>query len=249
MPPILLVLCCQAVGLAVVLLVSRTLGPAAAGSALVRALAVGACAAALGRMIGLDSWWMAIQLVFAPAVWLATSTRLPSWIWLAAFLALAAIYWSTFRTQVPLYLSSSKVRQALIPLLPAGQFTFMDVGSGLGGVLIDLAAARPDGEFHGIESAPVPWLISRIAAATRGRGRCHPHYGSLWNADLSRYDVVFAYLSPVPMDALWAKVQREMRPGTLFISNTFAVRAAGQPGRVVRVDDLHQSTLHLWIHA
>lgn len=248
-PPILLVLLCQALGVVLVLGATRLLGDSASGvPALARGVAIGVCAAMIGRLIGLDSWWMLIQLVFAPAVMLASSIRVPAWIWLTAFLTLAAVYWSTFRTQVPLYLSSTKVRQALIPLLPDGAFTFMDVGSGLGGVLIDLTAARPDGEYHGIESAPVPWLVSWIAARVRGRGRCHPHFGSLWNCDLSRYDVVFAYLSPVPMSALWDKVQREMRPGTLFISNTFAVQAAEQPGRVVQVDDLHRSTLHVWMH-
>jgi hypothetical protein len=248
-PPILLVLLCQAIGAVVVLGAVRLLGPSAAEiPALAGGVAIGACAALLGRAIGLDPWWVLIQLVFVPAVMLATSIRAPAWVWLLAFLTLAAVYWSTFRTQVPLYLSSRKVRQALIPLLPDGAFTFMDVGSGLGGVMIDLSTVRPDGAFHGIESAPVPWLVSWIVAAVRGRGRCHPHFGSLWNCDLSRYDVVFAYLSPVPMAALWEKVQREMRPGTLFISNTFAVAAAEHPGRVVQVDDLHRSTLHVWTH-
>ncbi len=247
-PPILIVLLCQAVALAVVMAALRAMGPGVADTPLLRAMLIGACAAVLGRVIGLDLWWMPIQLVFGPAVLLVSSTRVPAWVWMSGFLTLAAIYWSTFRTQVPLYLSSTKVRQALVPLLPAGAFRFMDVGSGLGGVLIDLAAARPDGEFHGIESAPVPWLVSRIATAVRGRGRCQPAFGNLWNCDLSTYDVVFAYLSPVPMAALWDKVQREMRPGTLFISNTFAVDVAGPAGRVVQVDDLHRSTLHVWTH-
>jgi hypothetical protein len=225
------------------------LGDAAAGlPAIARGVAIGGCAALLGKVIGLDSWWFLIQLGFVPAVMLASATRVPAWVWLVAFVMLAAVYWSTFRTQVPLYLSSAQVRQALIPLLPNGPFRFMDVGSGVGGVLLDLAAARPDGEYHGIESAPVPWLVSRIRATLKGGGRCHPHFGSLWNCDLGDYDVVFAYLSPVPMSALWDKVQREMRPGSLFISNTFAVAEAERPGRVVQVNDRHRSTLHVWIH-
>ena len=51
-------------------------------------------------------------------------------------------------------------------------------------------------------------------------------------------DVVYAFLSPAPMPRLWEKVQREMRPGTLFISNRFIVPgvkphqriATGEPG-------------------
>lgn len=212
---------------------------------LVAALLTGAYAAALSQVAGLDRWWLVIQLLFTPAVVLAGSFRLPSWVWISLFLLLVAVYWSTFQTQVPLYLSSRKVRLALVPLLPPGRFTFMDVGSGVGGVLTDLSAERPDGEFHGIESAPFPWLVSWLRFAIGGHRNCHAHLGSLWNCDLGAYDVVFAYLSPVPMAALWEKVQREMRPGSLFISNTFVV-AAAPPGRTVKVDDLHASTLHVW---
>ncbi len=211
------------------------------------ALVTGAFAALLSKAAGLDPWWMAIQFIFAPAALVGSSAAVPRWLSLTLFLLMVFVYWSTFRTQVPLYLSSTRVRQALLPLLPQGAFTFMDVGSGLGGVLTDLADARTDGRYSGIESAPFPWLVSWLRIAISRRSNCHAHFGSLWNTNLSQYDVVFAYLSPVPMAALWEKVQREMRPGSRFISNTFAV-ASVPPDQVVKVDDLHKSTLYLWMH-
>ncbi len=211
---------------------------------IVAALMTGVVAAVLGRLAGLDPWWIVIQVLFVPGAVLASSVPLPRWVWIALFAVLLAVYWSTFRTQVPLYLSSSKVRNALVPLLPPGRFTFMDVGSGLGGVLTDLAAQRADGEYHGIESAPVPWLLSWIRIRLGRHANCHAHWGSLWDCDLAEYDVVFAYLSPVPMAALWDKVQREMRPGTRFISNSFVTPVP--PDARVQVDDVHQSTLLVW---
>jgi hypothetical protein len=48
-------------------------------------------------------------------------------------------------------------------------------------------------------------------------------WGDFWNADLARHDVVYAYLSPAVMPRLWRKAQREMRPGTLLVSNSFTV--------------------------
>jgi hypothetical protein len=208
-------------------------------------LITGVVGALLGRRAGLDPWWMALQVAFPLGILAAQGAPVPSWVWLSLFLVLVVVYWSTFRTQVPLYLSSTRVRQALLPLLPAGPFTFMDVGSGVGGVLTDLSVLRADGEYHGIESAPLPWLVSRVRIAAGGHRNCHAQWGSFWNADLSQYDVVFAYLSPVPMAALWEKVRAEMRPGSTFISNTFVV-AASRPSRTITVDDLHQSTLHIW---
>ncbi|PWB56908.1 MAG: hypothetical protein C3F18_04775, partial [Nitrosomonadales bacterium] len=84
------------------------------------------------------------------------------------------------------------------------------------------------------------WLRMRLCPE-----RCEIRWGSLWHADLQPFDVVYAYLSPVPMADLWRKIQREMRPGTLFISNTFQVPGV-EPDEVVQLDDLHQSRLYLY---
>ncbi len=245
-PPIAIALVLQTAGAALAVGTAFLLAP---GGVLLRpmvaAFLTGAFAAGLSAIAKQERWWIVIQFLFTPAVVLVASTGVRSEIWIGLFLGLLAVYWTTFRTQVPLYLSSRKVRAALVPLLPSGPFTFMDLGSGVGGVLLDLAEARPDGEFHGIESAPVPWLISWVRVTLPRHRRCHVHLGSLWRCDLSRYDVVFAYLSPVPMGAIWEKVQAEMRPGSTFISNTFVV-SADAPPKQVQVDDLHRSTLHVW---
>lgn len=213
------------------------------------AIFCGIVAALLSRMFGLPGWWLPIQLFFLPSlVWAQSLNLSPSW-FLAAFLVLLAVYWSCFRIQVPLYLSSRKVWRALETMLPAGTakktFTFMDLGSGLGGVLLHLAKARPDGHFHGVESAPLPFLASWLRIRLDSNRNCQVRWGSLWSCDLSQYDVVFAYLSPVPMERLWLKAKNEMRPGALFISNTFAVPDYPPQDSIV-LDDLHRSTLYVW---
>lgn len=211
------------------------------------ALVCGLIAAALSQLAGLARWWLAIQMAFIPALVLMLKADLPPGVFLGAFLVLLLVYWSTFRTQVPLYLSSNKVWDALECLLPLPKadsgFRFIDLGSGLGGVLTHLARVRPDGHYAGIESAPLPLFWSWLR--TRTRQNCEVHWGSLWDCDLSRYDVVFAYLSPVPMERLWHKAKEEMRPGTLFISSTFTIPGQA-PNMTVQVDDLHQSTLLVW---
>ena len=246
-PPILIALLAQVVASALTVGVAYLLAPVGIVlRPMIAALLTGVFAAGIGKLAGLDPWWMVIQLVFVPAMLMTTSSAVPRWVWITLFVLFAATYWSTFRTQVPLYLSSTRVRAALVPLLPPGPFTFMDVGSGLGGVLTDLAAQRNDGVYHGIESAPVPWLLSWLRIRVGRHTNCHATWGSLWDCDLGRYDVVFAYLSPVPMEALWDKVQREMKPGSRFISNTFATSVT--PEQTVQVDDMHHSTLYVWTH-
>lgn len=211
------------------------------------ALGCGMAAAWLSYCIGLARWWLPIQLLFLPALILAQSLEIPPAYYLAVFLILLAIYWSTFKSQVPLYLSSMQVSQALVALLPAAapgkSLEFIDLGSGTGGVLTQLAQARPDGHFHGIESAPLPFIVSWLRALQRKN--CHLRWGSFWAEDLGKYDVVYAYLSPVPMPRLWLKVRKEMHPGSLFVSSTFSVPGQA-PERIVEIADLHASTLYIW---
>ncbi len=244
LPPSVIALLLQLAAFILVLIAVRLLGLQT--SPLIFALLCGTLAAALSRISGLARWWLFIQFAFAPALILMLAFDIPPVIFLAAFLFMLAVYWSTFRTQVPLYFSSNKVWQALETILPTDKpYTFIDLGSGIGGVLTHLARTHPYGNYHGVEAAPLPFLWSWLRIKFGGYRQCTVHWGSLWDCDLAQYDVVFAYLSPVPMEALWNKAKQEMRPGSLFISNTFAV-LDHPPQETIAVDDLHRSTLFLW---
>jgi hypothetical protein len=243
LPPSIFALLLQAAAFVFAVLILRLFGLQLAP--FIFALLCGTLAAVFSHLAGLERWWLIIQFAFAPALVLMLALNIPPGFFLAAFLVMLVVYWSTFRTQVPLYLSSNKVWQALETKLPATSFTFIDLGSGIGGVLTYLARAHPQGSYHGIESAPLPFLWSWLRIKFGGYRNCTVHWGSLWDSNLSKYDVVFAYLSPVPMEELWQKAKMEMRPGSLFISNTFAV-PDHPPQETLAVEDLHHSTLHLW---
>lgn len=189
----------------------------------VAALLQGAIAASLSRVFGLAPWWLVIQAAFPIALVAMLSLQLPPIIFLVAFIALLGLYWSTFRTQVPFYPSGPSAWSAVDALLPAGgPVRFADVGSGLGGLVLHLARTRRDGMFTGIEIAPLPWLVSALRARM-SRTNAHFMRGDYESIDFSRYDVVFAYLSPAAMPALWCKARSEMRPGTLLLSYEFAI--------------------------
>lgn len=212
-------------------------------------LCCGLLAAVFSYRLGQARWWWLIHLAFMPAATVMLSLDIPPTLFLMAFLILMLVYWTTFRTQVPLYLSSNKVWAALEELLPAPQpgrsFNFVDLGSGLGGVLTHLAGRRNEGRYVGVEAAPLPCLWSWLRIKLAGLQNCSVTWGSMWDCDLGQYDVVFAYLSPVPMAQLWDKARAEMRPGSLFISSTFVV-LDHPPQRIMQIDDLHHSTLYIW---
>lgn len=244
LPPSILALLLQLVAFAVVMFVVRAsqlqLAP------IVFVLLCGSLAASFSYVAKQARWWLYIQLAFLPAILAAYSLDIPPTLFLVAFIIMLVVYWSAFRTQVPLYLSSNKVWQALETQLPSDRpFTFIDLGSGIGGVLTHLARAHPNGHFHGVEYAPLPFVWSWLRIKLGNHKNCTVQWGSMWDSDLSQYDVVFAYLSPVPMERLWIKARAEMRSESLFISNTFAV-PDHPPQSTLTVKDLHTSTLYIW---
>ena len=99
---------------------------------------------------------------------------------------------------------------------------FIDIGSGFGGLVMHLARSRPQDVATGIETAPLPWLVSVMRART-GRSTAHFVRGDYTSLDFADYDVVFAYLSPAAMPALWEKARAEMRQGALLLSYEFFV--------------------------
>ena len=188
--------------------------------------------------------WILICLAFVPALALGMKFHIsPNW-YLGLLVMLIAIYWNTFRTQVPLYLSSSKVKQAVVSLLPPDRFTFIDIGCGVGSLVNHLSNTRADGKYWGVEIAPLPFLVAYARSLFAGR-RSVIRRANLWRMDLSRYDVVYAYLSPVPMPALWEKVRKEMRSGTIFISNSFAIPGV-RPDYTLSIEDATHSVLYVW---
>lgn len=209
------------------------------------ALLQGGMAAALGHALRLPPWWLPIQFLFLPAAVAASMLQLPAWFYFTAFSVLLLFYWSTFRTRVPLYLSGREAWDRLLAHLPsAGSYRFVDLGSGLGGLPLYLAARSPDGDFIGVEIAPAPWLIGRLRAWWHGsRARfLRMDYARL---DLADYDVVFAFLSPAVMPGLWRKAAAEMKEGALLFSLAFAVPGM-PPDLVLEGRDSDRHTLYGW---
>lgn len=240
MPPALKALAAQLAGWALAWLLARSGALPAGLWPLVIAQAVSAalCAAALRSA----RWWLPIHLGFMPLAVAAHGLRLhPGW-YLAIFVLLAAVYWSAFRTQVPLYLSNRQTVAAVAALLPADRpAAVLDLGSGTGTLLRPLARQRPDCRFTGIETAPAPHFLARLLGT--GQPNLTLQRGDFFATPWSTYDVVYAFLSPMPMARVWQKARAEMRPGSVLVSNSFPVPDE-EPAFVVEVADRRHTTLY-----
>lgn len=140
-----------------------------------------------------------------------------------------------FVTGGPFVPSNKGAVEAMVNLakLRPGQ-TVIDAGSGDGRVLFE--AAKQGAKCVGLEINPYLVLYTRIRAFFGPyRGMITVFWKNLWAAELSRADVVFVYLIPWKMDVLAEKLKKELKPGTLVISNSFIFPR----WKIIRKDPAH----------
>ncbi len=184
------------------------------------ALLQGLAAALFSRPLKQPAWWIPIHLLFLPAALALLTLELPAWLYLLTALLLSLVFWGTIKGDVPLFLSSPAVTDALHQILQQEHASsLIDLGAGIGSVAVPLARQQPNLQVEAWEYAPIPWLIT--AWRSRKLSNLRVVRMSLWQCELSHCDVVFAFLSPVVMPRLGEKVRREMHSGSLFVSSSF----------------------------
>ena len=158
-------------------------------------------------------------------------------------------------SRAPLFLTSRRAALCVARLASrAGAAQIADLGAGTGIASFALARALPASCVVAVEASPMLWLMlwMRVFAlrlfSGKGRqsmGRMQVVGGDLFKVDLARFDLVYAFLSPAAMEPLVAKARREMRRGTLLVSNSFW--SADTPGaRMIRLRDPRHTELFVY---
>ena len=140
------------------------------------------------------------------------------------FLAIASVVYYGIKLDITPMPSSRKAIATFITLIPdKTDGKIVDLGSGWGSLAYPIAKRFPEAKVLGYELSPIPWLYSRLKGVFAQRKNLTLHRQSVFDADLSDVDVVVVYLHPAAMRKLGPKFERELRPGTLVLSNTFVV--------------------------
>jgi 16S rRNA G966 N2-methylase RsmD len=99
----------------------------------------------------------------------------------------------------------------------------IDLGSGDGRLVVE-AARRYGARGHGIEiQAPLVKLATENAARAGVSDRVHFFTEDLFEADLSKADIVTVYLLPSIMNKLVPNLLRDLKPGTRIVSHDYAL--------------------------
>ncbi|PPD33835.1 MAG: hypothetical protein CTY19_06650 [Methylomonas sp.] len=201
-------------------------------------------AAALSKMLRQPWWWQLIHLLFVPAVWLFLTFQIDGWIYMAAFLLSLAIFWGTFKGDVPLFLSSDAVSKALATIVKRQRANnLIDLGAGIGSAVIPLAKQLPQLEITAVERAPLPWLILRWRC--RRFSNIKVLRQNLWDTALAEYDIVFLFLSPMAMPRMQDKCLQEMRTRSVVVSSSFEM-PIWPTERTIQLKDIKHTRLYCY---
>ncbi len=139
---------------------------------------------------------------------------------LITLLVIVAGLWCPF-LGVPFVPTSTAIAKSMIDLVDWTEVRHVvDLGAGDGRLLASVKKRHESVRVTGYELSPVVWMLGIIRMAITRNG-VRLHLQSLFRADLTDVDVVFLYLFPSIMDKLQAKLDRELRPGTIVVAQTF----------------------------
>jgi len=206
-------------------------------------LAASACAVLAAAFLRLSTPWIAVNAILPFGAASALAVQIPHEIFLMLLVALACTYLPAFWTRVPYYPTQRAAYSTILAQLPADRaFSFVDIGCGFGDLLALLGDKRPNGTFVGIEIGLLPFIISKVRFLRTTNVTIR--FQSMWSLSMNDFDVVYAFLSPAPMERLWRKAKDEMREGTMLISNSFP--APAEPTEMIPIRDSRGATLFLY---
>jgi hypothetical protein len=140
--------------------------------------------------------------------------------------------------------TSGAVRAVLLEQFPrelTGELH--ELGAGWGSLALPLAARCPKAQVVAWESSPVPFLVLWLRARASGRGNLRLERRDFFEAELGGASAVCCYLFTGAMTRLEPKLRAELKPGSLVVSHTFALRG-WTPEATAKVDDLYQTPVY-----
>jgi hypothetical protein len=203
-------------------------------ASLVEACLAGTFSALFSLLFKEPLWRMPMQTGFSVLLGLGMYFQsIPSYLWLIALFVASLLFGGGVTgRRAPLYLTQQRAFKAILSCIPENlEGKCLDVGAGIGSFMIHIAPLRSQLNFEGIERAPLTCLMGNILCKWKQSGIIR--WGDLWKTSLHDYQVVYAFLSPEAMEALWLKAKKEMPPGSLLIVNAFAIPKV-KPDKMIR---------------
>ncbi len=160
--------------------------------------------------------------------------------------SLGSILFDTLRLGISPMPSSKKAKMAMLSFVPKGMTGILyELGSGWGGLAIILARKNPLAHVFAYELSFIPWLFSLLMKRVFGIKNLHFLRKDFYQADLSDAAAIFCYLFPKAMLNLEIKLSKELKAGTIVVTNTFALPNA-KAKKTIYLEDFSATRIYLY---
>jgi hypothetical protein len=155
-------------------------------------------------------------------------------------ICLASILWSTVRYGIGPLPSSPESREAMLTLVPEpAPERILELGSGWGGLALQLAERFPDSRVQGYERSLIPFLYAKLLVR---RENLSFHFEDFRGVELPPGSLLVAFLAPRVMQEL---SKHPGLAGCQLISHSFALPGQ-QPAAERTVADMYRSPIYLY---
>lgn len=161
-----------------------------------------------------------------------------------ALLVASSIVWSTIRVGISPMPSSKKARNAIAKLTNnTGTGPIFDLGSGWGGLAMQLAKQYPQRQVVGYEASWLPWLVSMLFKNLAGLNNLTFKRQNFLKAELASADLLVCYLHPQGMQDIADQLNNDNTFSGFLISHNFALPST-PPEHTLTVADFYRSPVY-----
>lgn len=95
---------------------------------------------------------------------------------------------------------------------------FLDLGSGYGTRVTNLAKRLPNWDISGVEQSPTPWIFANLRSLGKNYSNYNFYFSDPTTWSLAEYNIVFVHQNEATMKRWEASIARRLQPGTLLIT-------------------------------
>ena len=175
------------------------------------------------------------------------SIPLQLFLWAGVLLVMVSILVGVLRTGIsPMPSSRQAIHQVVQFVVPPRAGPIYELGAAWGSLAIPLAKAFPDRSIIAYELSTIPWLVFRLRVRLSGVNNIDVIRRDFFRDDLGKAAAVVCYLYPGSMTRLSTKLQAELIPGTVVVSNTFAL-PGWVPNQIVQLQDMYRTKIYRFV--
>lgn len=128
-----------------------------------------------------------------------------------------------------------------------GSYEFAELGSGWGSLVFGLAKAFPNSSVHGYELSPIPYYVSLLLNKIFGdKNRVNFYKDDFFDIDLSQMDLIIFYLSGRHAIRLQDKLEAELKPGAVVMSNSFPI-PDWKPSKILKTKVFMELKVYVYV--